>query len=76
MSRGKRYPAEMRERAVRLVFEQQEQYPSQGAAICSVAEKLGIGTEAVPARVNESRWHRGCGSGFAKLNAMAASAPG
>jgi transposase len=37
----------MRERAVRLVFEQQDQYPSQWATICSVAEKLGIGTEAV-----------------------------
>ena len=47
MSRVKRYPAEMRERAVHLVFEQQKQYPSQWAAICSVAEKLSIGTEAL-----------------------------
>jgi transposase len=47
MERGKRYPAEMRERAVRLVLEQQDQHRSQWAAICSVAEKLGIGTEAV-----------------------------
>jgi transposase-like protein len=37
----------MRERAVRLVFEQRDQYPSQWATICSVAEKLSIGTEAL-----------------------------
>src|SRR5215471_3960665 len=47
MGRGTRYPAEMRERAVRMVFEQQGQHPSQWAAICSISEKLGIGTEAV-----------------------------
>ena len=47
MASGKRYPAELRERAVRLVLEQQDQHSSQWAAICSVAEKLGIGTEAV-----------------------------
>ena len=47
MERGKRYPAELRERAVRLVLEQQDQHPSQWAAICSVASKLGCGTEAV-----------------------------
>ena len=47
MSGRTRYPAEMRERAVRLVFEQQDQYPSQWAALCSVAEKLSIGTEAL-----------------------------
>ena len=47
MSGRTRYPAELRERAVRLVFEQQDQYPSQWAALCSVAEKLNIGNEAL-----------------------------
>lgn len=47
MGKQSRYPAEMRERGVRLVFEQQPNHPSQWAAIVSVAEKLGIGTEAL-----------------------------
>ena len=38
------YPAELRERAVRMVFEVTPDYPSQWAAIHAVAEKLGIGT--------------------------------
>ena len=42
-----RYPAEMRERAVRLVFEQQGTYESQWAAIESIAEKMGCSAEAL-----------------------------
>lgn len=40
-----RYPTEMRERAVRLVFEQQSEHPSQWAAIESIAEKVGCSVE-------------------------------
>ncbi|MCX5233041.1 IS3 family transposase [Streptomyces sp. NBC_00233] len=44
MSRPSRnYPAELRERAVRLVAEVRPDHPTEWAAICSVAEKLGIG---------------------------------
>jgi transposase-like protein len=35
----------MRERAVRLVFEQQSEHPSQWAAIESIAEKVGCSVE-------------------------------
>src|SRR5680860_723166 len=42
-----RYPSELRERAVRLVFEAQEHAGSQWAAICSIAEKLGPTPETV-----------------------------
>lgn len=38
------YPDELRERAVRMVQESSEQYPSRWAAINSVAGKLGIGS--------------------------------
>src|SRR3990172_4469156 len=37
MERRGRYPAEVRERAVRLGVEQQESHPSQWAAITSIA---------------------------------------
>ena len=41
MERNGRFPAELRERAVRLVFETQDDYSSQMAAIKSVAVKEG-----------------------------------
>jgi transposase len=41
METRKRYPAEVRERAVRLVFEQQGAHESEWAAICSIASKMG-----------------------------------
>ena len=41
---SRNYPAELRERAVRLVAEVRPDHPTEWAAICSVAEKLGIGT--------------------------------
>jgi transposase len=44
MSRGPHYPAELRERAVRMVAEVRPQYPTEYAAITAVAAKLGIRT--------------------------------
>lgn len=44
MARPSKYPEELRERAVRMVAEVRPDYPSQWAAICEVAGKLGIGT--------------------------------
>ena len=41
------YPVEMRERAVRLVLDHEDEYPSQWAAIGSVAEKLSINRETL-----------------------------
>ncbi|MET7770953.1 transposase [Nocardia sp. NPDC005366] len=41
---SKRYPPELRERAVRMVAEVRSQHPSEWAAIASVASKLGIGS--------------------------------
>ena len=38
------YPAELRQRAVRLVAESRAEYESEWAAISSIAAKLGIGT--------------------------------
>lgn len=42
MSRATRYPAELRERAVRLVQEHRKEYASEWGAIVSIAGKLGV----------------------------------
>ena len=47
MGKQGRYSPEVRERAVRLVFEQQEHHESQWAAINSVAEKIGCTSETL-----------------------------
>jgi len=47
MNRQARYPQEMRERAVRMVFDHQDEYDSQWAAITSVATKLGMTPETL-----------------------------
>ena len=41
MDRRGKFPKEVRERSVRLVFEQQAEHESQWAAICSIAGKMG-----------------------------------
>jgi transposase len=46
-TRGKPYPREIRERAVRMVLEHQQDCDSRWEAICSVAEKLGPTAETV-----------------------------
>jgi transposase len=46
-SRGKPFPPEVRERAVRMVLEHQGDYESQWAAIVSIAEKFGMTAETL-----------------------------
>lgn len=47
MARPGRYPAEVRERAVRMVQEHAHEHPSQWAAITSVASKIGVNHETL-----------------------------
>jgi transposase len=56
MAGSRNYPAELRERAVRMVAEVRDQYSSEWAAIESVAAKLGIGTpQTLPAWVRRDQ---------------------
>jgi transposase len=59
MSKRGRYPQELRERAVRLVREHRAEYPSEWAAIQSVASKLGVGTEALRLWLRRDRVDQG-----------------
>ena len=47
MRKGVRYPLEVRERAVRMVLEHREEYPSEWAAILSISQKFGMGDETL-----------------------------
>ena len=47
MGRPRKYSPEVRERAVRLVFDHEYQHESQWAAIRSVAEKIGCTAETL-----------------------------
>jgi len=42
-----RYPQELRERAVRMVFEHRSEYPSEWATLRSLAEKFGMTPETL-----------------------------
>jgi transposase-like protein len=47
MPRNTRYSPEVRERAVRMVVEHRDEYPSEWAAMTSVAAKLGMTPETL-----------------------------
>ena len=54
MARRSRFSQEVRERAVRLVFDHRGQYGSQWEAIRSIAEKIGCSAEALRKWVRRS----------------------
>ena len=47
MNKLTRFPKEVRERAIRMVFEHTEEYGSQWAAIRSIAGKIGMSPETL-----------------------------
>jgi transposase len=64
MTRPGRYPQELRERAVRLVFEHQDEHPSQWAAITSIAPKFGISAETLRKWVRRAKTDEGLRPGL------------
>ena len=59
MGRPSKYSPELRERAVRMVFDHVAEHASQWATIRSVGDKLGISTEALRRWVRQAERDRG-----------------
>jgi len=64
MSTSKRYSPEVRERSVRLVFENEGQHASQWAAIGSIAAKIGCTAETLRGWVRQAERDRGRRAGL------------
>ena len=64
MGRPSKYSPEVRERAVRMVFEQAPEHSSQWAAIRSVGDKLGIRTESLRRWVRQAERDTGQRAGL------------
>lgn len=64
MVKASRYPAEVRERAVRLVFENRATYGSEWAAIESIAGKIGCHGETLRAWIRQSERDAGKRTGL------------
>jgi transposase len=64
MTQRPRYPAEVKERAVRLVVEHAAEYPSQWAAIGSIAAKCGMTPETLRKWVRRAEVDSGARAGL------------
>ncbi len=64
MNKSTRYSPEVRERAVRLVFEHQGEHASQWAAIGSIASKIGCTPETLRKWVRRAERDQGRRSGM------------
>jgi len=64
MRKSSKFSPEVVERAVRMVFEAREQYPSQWAAIESIAGKIGCTAETLRRWVRQTERDQGLREGL------------
>jgi len=64
MKTRKRYPRELKERAVRMVFEHTPEYDSQWAAIRSISGKFGMTAETLRTWVRQAERDAGLREGL------------
>ncbi len=66
MNKTTRYSPEIRERAVRMVFEHQAEYDSQWAAMNSIAAKIGCTAETLRKWVRQAERDQGLREGVTR----------
>jgi transposase len=64
MNTQKRYPQELKERAVRMVLDHTPEYESQWAAIRSISEKFGMTAETLRTWVRQAERDAGLRQGL------------
>lgn len=64
MKQSKRYAPEVRERAVRMVFDHEREYTSQWATINSISGKIGCTSETLRKWVRRAERDQGLRAGF------------
>ncbi len=68
MNKSTRYSPEVRERAVRLLFEQRGEYGSEWAALVSIASKIGCTAETLRKWVRRTETDQGMRAGIIFYN--------
>ena len=69
MARPSKYSPEVRDRAVRMVLEHQNEHESQWAAITSIAAKLGMTNETLRKWVRQAEIEGGARPGVSSVEA-------
>ena len=64
MNTRKRYPKELKERAVRMVLDHVEEYPSKWQAILSISAKFDISSESLRIWVRQAERDQGLKPGL------------
>jgi transposase len=67
---SKRYPVEVRQRAVRLVLEHRGEYETEWAAITSIAQKMGCTAETLRKWVRRAEVDQGSRAGVSSAEAQ------
>ena len=68
MNKANRYSPEVRERAVRMVFDHMKDYPSKWSALCSIAAKIGCTPETLRCWVRRVETDQGQRSGLTTVD--------